>query len=149
MAKMTKDEILVMDKENARLHEAAHAVVTRHFGYVATWRTYQRWEAKRENTWFGQTRFYGSLEPEHKLLIGLAGSLASIVQEDPDSDPGEAMEEIEDTLSDTDRESAGDFTEDDVQRCMDLLAGLMPRIQQEAKESPSEIEQLRKQGLVR
>jgi hypothetical protein len=111
---MNATEIARLDLHRTCVHEAAHLSVARRLGYEANrlvWRTeVTDWRAR--NLYTGRTYFFGNIDDECRRLIGLAGSLAELLDDDRDIEAVEAHDMIFDgisPLSPSDAEGAGDF----------------------------------------
>ena len=144
MAKMTKEEILAIDKEDARFRAAAQAFMARTLGYRADWSIYRNWpvwndeEARYlERTWLGRVHTEGVSTPHDWLMIRLAGELAEYVKDERDLDCYEAFKHLYglrrwDTLLE---EGFEEFDTPEIERCLELLKAEMPKIQQELEET--------------
>ncbi len=139
MAKMTKEEALAWDKENAGFKAAAQAFMARRLGYHAVWSIYRNWNDEDarflERTSTGRVRPWVPLEPRRKVvsphdirMIYLAGELAHYVKDEPDLDCYQACNYLERY-----------FDTRDLARCLELLKPEMPKIQREVEETESHV----------
>jgi hypothetical protein len=126
------------DLLRAAAHELAHAHVARRLGYLAEWRVVPtRSDALEvEKAWVGTTSFFQPLDPGHRVLIGLAGSLAELALIEPRCTPEEVWEYFEAgavELSASDAESVGAFSGDDVRCALAMVVELLPEILAQAR----------------
>lgn len=126
------------------LHEYAHAAVAKHFDpkIEGCWVVIEKLKpgAARQNV----TRFYNGQfvhdpikSQRERRLVGLAGIVAELLDDEPDIDPREILDRIDAehvVLSDGDWEMIGkSLTWRHIWRCMDLVRELWPRITQDAQ----------------
>lgn len=119
------------------IHEAGHVAVARHYGLVAEWKVFPNptTEPHRQKLWAGTAITYADRWTK-KLgrVIGLAGVIATALDEDPfirDWQLMEALEFGDIPMSDPDAEMAAGYKFKDVQECVFVVSRLMPQILRE------------------
>lgn len=124
-----RDLRLVLHHENAHLHVARAAGL---WGRVEIHHNPNG--GAEEKHWTGQFQLFGQLEARQwraRRMIGLAGSVAELLLNDPQTDEytlADYLEADPAALSDTDRSLAGDFTVQDVRRTLSIVRRLWPQI---------------------
>lgn len=123
--RMTLEEIRAHDLLRTSIHEAAHVVVAQHFGVPA--QAYVVLIPDEPNllerkTSVGRT-FHGNVTKSERKMIGLAGEVAVLLLGDPDLVPSAVVEhlEFETSVSESDRDAIGEFDEEDIVRCIEVL----------------------------
>ncbi len=130
------DKLIDLDLSRVCLHEAAHCLVAEDLGYGAYWNVTKRDDIDPlADTYYNgrchmDWEFAGATEEERRL-IGLAGEVAVLMEEENDLE--EIVAELEDAIdqdlvSATDLEMIGDCTEDDIQVCMFILERIWPAL---------------------
>jgi hypothetical protein len=117
------------------IHEAGHAHVSRQYGLNAECVVFRRAE-EREEVWEGRTDCYGECSRSVDRLIGLAGVVATSLDEGPMthySEIAEALEWGDLVLSAQDAELAAGYRECDIEDCITLISAYMPSIIREAE----------------
>jgi hypothetical protein len=128
-------DILDADLRSACIHEAAHAVVAQHLGVSAMAEVFPSgaFDLIHEKYWIGKTRLYPSPTGRARVLIGLAGSVAEALQDDPEwfeMNPEDF--ELSYELSQTDADFVGNFTTADVEETAAILKSIWPTVEREA-----------------
>ncbi len=124
--KVTPQQISERELRKVAIHEAAHAVVAWHLGYLATKAEVFRVENPGEwdRTWTGRVWFYQQPSVQDGRFIGLAGYVAEQLQDD-DEITGACLLDYLDLdaadLSATDARFAAAHTEADLEDTLMLV----------------------------
>lgn len=120
------------------IHEAGHAAVARYYGLTADWVVFPNptTEPHRQKLWGGITTIYSERWTKKiDRAIGLAGVIATTLDENPLVSAGEIMEALEwgdILLSAPDAEMAAGYKAKDVRSCLFVVSRLLPQILREA-----------------
>lgn len=129
------------------IHEAGHAAAARYYGLAAEWVVYPNptTEPHRQKLWAGTATAYADRWTKRlDRAIGLAGVIATALDEDPFIQDWEIMEALEFgdiPLSDNDAEMAAGYKLKDVRDCVFVVSRLMPQILRDVngRELPEEL----------
>lgn len=124
--RLTRQQISDLELRKAGVHEAAHAVVAWHLGYLTGQAEVFRVEDPGEwdKTWSGRVRFYEHIKGQDGRFIGLAGIVAEHVECDPDVTDMLLVDYLESDvigLSATDAQMASGYTPRDIADTLTLV----------------------------
>lgn len=137
-AKLTPQQVNDWELRAAAIHEAAHAVIARHFGYEASAQVFATPDpGPDDKSWTGRTMFYQETAGRRdSRLIALAGTVAEQIDDDPDLEALDIADWLEAgviELSATDARMAGDHAVEDMEEAVMLVRHLWEEIEAEAE----------------
>jgi hypothetical protein len=128
---LTDAEVSAIELRNAAIHEAAHAVIARHLGHIATPEIHRTPDpTDSDKIWIGSTTLYSKVGSYDDRLISLAGLIAEEVSTCPDIDADEIFDALDGgaiELSSTDAQGAGSYD------ALNLVRGLWSKIDSTAQ----------------
>jgi hypothetical protein len=119
------------DLRSTLVHEHGHRIVAAHYkipGRIAV--SLNREGRLFDRHYVGEFQLCGRMPtPRSERLVGLAGAIANLIDDEPEIDHFEIIEYLPDsTLSPTDRRLAGAYLPSDIERTLMLLRRYWPQL---------------------
>lgn len=143
MKAMTLDEIRQRDLNRVCHHEAGHLVALTRLGGLGSITISEAENCDDLMLYGGRCQILMPPAAERgEVLVGLAGVIAEDLMYDPCVEAQEIMEHIEESMSDSDARIASGYTQEDIERVLELLRDNWADVQLQADNQVSKWEAL-------